>query len=91
MAWAEDMSVFFDDLDSVAATFPGGDVQGYLDDEYVEALGVAGVKPVFTCATVDVTSVTEGDAVTIGGVSYEVVIPQSDGTGLTKVVLKDLS
>ncbi len=88
MAWSEDFSVFFDDLDTVDATIGAGTVTGYLDDEYVEVDNMTGVMPVFTCATDDVLSVGQDDSVVASGTNYAVITNEPDGTGISKLILR---
>jgi len=49
---------------------------------------VAIQQPRFLCRTSDVSSATEGDAITILGVAYTIRIVQDDGTGMTTLVLE---
>jgi len=100
----EDVTTFFDENDfAVVATINNGEVLGILSQDWVEidtpmsllqgsknyVSGVAtGFKPVFDCATADVVSVEIGDTAVIGGVTYTIVYPQPDGTGMTRLVLR---
>lgn len=45
-------------------------------------------QPRLTCRTLDVSSAAEGDAVSVGGVSYKVSIVMADGTGITELMLE---
>lgn len=63
-------------------------VWAIVDNEYVEALGVAGTQPVATCRSTDVTAVTRATSVVRGGVTYRVANIESDGTGMTALRLE---
>ena len=88
---AADLDIFVDDQTgfAVTATIGGVEVTGILDNQYVEVLDSAGTHPVLTCKTADVAEATEGTAVIIAGVEYEVIVPQPDGTGITQLVLEE--
>ena len=69
----------------------GSDLPG--SSEFIEvdaggSVGVAIQQPRFLCRTDDVSSATEGDAITILGVAYTIRIVQDDGTGMTTFVLE---
>ena len=69
------------------------DISGIFDNEFIEVdaggtVGVAIQQPRFLCRTSDVSSATEGDAITILGVAYTIRIVQDDGTGMTTLVLE---
>ncbi len=83
------------DLDdfSVLASYDGGDIQGIFDNETVpvDAGGFAQVhqeQPRFTCRTVDVPSVAEGQPIVINGVTYAIKAWVHDGTGVTTLQLE---
>lgn len=88
MAVSEHLAGYFVDM-GVAATIGAGSVMGMFDDAYQDALGIGGSAPVFTCAASDVSSVTTGTALTIGGVGYTVASKQPDGTGIVRLVLQE--
>lgn len=96
---ATDRAVFvdIDDFGTAATYTPSGGlaatVNGIFDNEFIEVdagggVGVALNQPRFHCRTADVSSAAEGDAITIGGVSYTVRIVQDDGTGMTVLILE---
>lgn len=62
------------------------------DDEFREVSGgevdFALHQPKFMCRTVDVPAIAEGDAVVYNGISYEVTVVMTDGTGMTAVMLE---
>ena len=69
------------------------DIIGIFDNDFVEVdagggVGFALQQPRFLCRTDDVSSATEGDAITILGVAYTIRIVQDDGTGMTTLVLE---
>ena len=88
----DDLDLFFDlEALAVSATVGGATVSGIFDRPYKEDEMVAGYAPVLYCKTSAVTAVVEGTAVVIGGVNYEVAGIQPDGTGVTGLVLQDLT
>lgn len=90
MAFTEDFTAFFDTDDfAVDAQFAGTTIGGIFDESFIEVQGVEGLHPVFTCVLADVTGVSHGDALTIGGVTYHVHGVQRDGTGMVALILED--
>lgn len=96
---ADDRATFvnIDDFGVAASyTVQGGTattINGIFDNEHIEvdAAGTVGVsiqQPRFMCRTSDVSSATEGDAITINSIAYKVRIVQDDGTGMTNLVLE---
>ncbi len=96
---AADRLVFLnvDDFGTTASyTVQGGsavNIIGIFDNEFIEVdaggtVGVAIQQPRFLCRTSDISSATEGDAITILGVAYTIRIVQDDGTGMTTLVLE---
>lgn len=85
----DDLDLIFD-LSAFAreATVGGRTVNGIFDRPYKEETGISGFVPVLYCKSSDVATVAEGTAVVIDGVSYEVVVPQPDGSGVTALVLE---
>ena len=97
---ATELAVFFDaDEFGVAATYtPSGGstatVNGIFDNEFFEVeaggeIAVAMEQPRFTCRTSDVSTAAEGDSITINSIAYTVRVVQSDGTGVTVLVLEE--
>ena len=94
----EDIDDFFDTNDfAEEATYTpdGGDAQtvnGIFDLEYVDidvgGLPIAGLKATFTCSTDDIPGDSEGDALTVRGIDYTIMVCQPDGTGVTKLILE---
>lgn len=93
MAWAEDLTVFFNINEfAVEATILGGPVIGIFDNESVIVEGYTGAvestRPIFLCREANVSAVTHGTAVTINAVSYLVRGIRPDGTGLVRLILE---
>ncbi|PTR17498.1 hypothetical protein C8R31_101662 [Nitrosospira sp. Nsp2] len=89
MAFAEDLSVFFDtDEFADAVTYNGAPLAGIFDNAYFEGQGIQGSQPVFTCPTADVASARHGDLLVRAGVTYKVVGVEPDGTGITLLRLE---
>lgn len=97
---ATELAVFFDADDfGVAATYtPSGGspatINGIFDNEFFEVeaggeIAVAMEQPRFTCRTSDVSTAAEGDSITINSIAYTVRVVQSDGTGVTVLVLEE--
>jgi len=91
---ADDRTIFFDvdDFGTAATYTPSGGagvtVNGIFDNDFIEVDGGGGVgfamqQPRFVCRTADVSSATEGDALSVSG-----TIVQDDGTGLTTLILE---
>lgn len=89
MAFAEDFTDFLDtDGFAVVATFNGISVTGILDKEYVEIEGIESNKPVFLCASSDVAAYSRGAVIVVSGITYSLVTKETDGTGVTMVVME---
>lgn len=97
---ATELAVFFDADDfGVAATYtPSGGspatINGIFDNEFFEVeaggeIAVAMEQPRFTCRTSDVSTAAEGDSISINSIAYTVRVVQSDGTGVTVLVLEE--
>ena len=90
MPFVEDLSEFFDtDEHASAATYSGSTIKGIFKDEYVMVRGVESSVPVYVCAESDVPSVSNSSQIIINGVTYSVIEPQPDGTGLIRLVLNE--
>lgn len=99
MAFDENIDAFFDTDDfAVAATYtPSGGsastVNGIFDDEYFDevggSVGIEGSQPRFMCNLEDVSAVSQGDALSVGGITYQIVNVQKDGTGVVILVLEE--
>ena len=85
----EDLTEFFDG-DELAedATIGLKTVSGVMESQFIEALGIEGVRPVFTCAEVDVVGLNFKQTIKVKGITYKVAGVQPDGTGLTSLVLE---
>ena len=82
MAFGESLPGFFTDF-GVTATIGAASVRGIFDAPSAEMFGMGGSNPTFTCATADVVSIAEGQAVTINAVAYTVTAVKPDGTGVS--------
>lgn len=90
MAFTETIADFFSTDDfAVAATYDGSTVNGIFDHEYVEVENVEGERPVFLCASSDVSGAAHGESITIEGTAYTIAGIQPDGTGLTLLILSE--
>lgn len=81
----------FKRLANADATLNGVPVQGIFDAEYaLEDLGggVAASGPVFTLASSAVPANVAGATLVVGAVTYKVVEPMPDGTGVTVLRLR---
>ncbi len=87
--FTENLSEFFDPTEMADnATIGSTTVAGVFDNQFVEVLGIESLRAVFTCAQASVPSIAHGDALSIKSTSYKVVGVQSDGTGLTQLILE---
>ena len=97
---ATELAIFFDADDfGVAASYTpqGGSavtINGIFDNEFFEVaaggeVAVAMEQPRFACRTSDVSSAAEGDSITINSINYTIRVVQSDGTGVTVLVLEE--
>ncbi len=82
MAWEEDISIFFEDLDAVDGVYTPksgspSTVTGYFDAAYhlaqlLASVGIDSSSPMFGCQTSMVQSAVEGETLTIGGTIYNI-------------------
>lgn len=97
---ATELAIFFDADDfGVAASYTrqgqsAVTINGIFDNEFFEVeaggeVAVAMEQPRFACRTSDVSSATEGDTININSVNYTIRVVQSDGTGVTVLVLEE--
>lgn len=84
---------------AVSATYIAGKfgdrsvIKGIFDNETipVEAGGFVSVhqeQPRFTCRTIDVPNISEGEFLAVSGVEYRIVAWVHDGTGMTTLQLE---
>lgn len=90
--WWDDnseLAQFFDDSKGFAqsATFSSSTISVIFDNAFAEDLNVKGSLPVATCRSADVTTLSEGDTITISSTAYTVQEKKADGTGVTVLVL----
>ncbi len=101
MAFAEDLSAFFRDEDfGVSATLTPSSgsertIMGIFDAEYVAAeaggqVAISSNLPIFTCKTNDATNAADGTLV-VGGETYQIIEVRPDGTGVTILILEQVS
>ena len=90
----DDLGGFFNvDEFAHAATFSAlaEPVNGVYNNAYeaedVLDMEFSGTAPTFTCATSDLTGVSEGQQVTVAGILHRITDMQESGTGHTTVVL----
>jgi hypothetical protein len=84
----EHLDAYFADF-AIAATLPSSAVvRGLFDNGSGEALGMLGSEPRFTGKTIELTGLTYGASLSIGGTAYTVRENRPDGTGLTTLVLE---
>jgi hypothetical protein len=90
MAMTEDLSVFFDVAEFAdAATLNGVSVMGIFDAAYLqEEFGGSASTPAFTLASASVPAPVVGLLLVVNGVTYKVVEPMPDGTGITILRLR---
>lgn len=92
MAFTEDLTVFFNPAEFAdAATLNGVAVRGIFDNAYaLQDVGgeVYASGPVFTLASSAVPANVAGAVLVVGGVTYKVVEPMPDGTGVTVLRLR---
>lgn len=92
MPMLEDFTVFFNAAEFASpATLAGVAVTGIFDKDYIDldvGGSVAGSGPVFTLASGSVPANVAGAALVVGGVTYKVVEPMPDGTGVTMLRLR---
>lgn len=97
--FTEDLDEFLDanDFGETATYTPEGgqasSVTGIFDLTYVDInvggfAPISGLKAVFTCKAADIEDQPEGDAITVRGVAYTIVVTQPDGTGLVQLILE---
>lgn len=94
MAFAEDLSAFFDTDDfAEIVTYDGTQqIPAIFDAAFFEdvagRLGVESSKPACLVRSADVPTAAHGKTIKRGAVTYHVVGVQPDGTGLTLLVLE---
>jgi len=93
--FSEDLTAFFnlgehavEAIYRPAAGAPAVPVNGIFENGYLEALGMAGSQPEFTCPAAGVPAFSAGDVLEIGDTDYTVVGARGDGTGVTVLQLQ---
>ena len=95
------MTTFDDELSELAAEFldadiPGytigthstGDLSGIYTRRYVESDRISGVRPTFSIADGDAFLIAIDSTITVNEVSYFIREKQSDGAGITLLILE---
>ena len=95
------MTTFDDELSELAAEFldediPGytvgahstGDISGIYTRRYVESDRISGVRPTFSIADGDAFLIAIDSTITVNEVSYFIREKQSDGAGITLLILE---
>ena len=54
-----------------------------------ESVDVTGFQPMVHCRTQDITGIDTDDTIAVGGVTYNIIEIQDDGTGVTVLILQD--
>lgn len=54
-----------------------------------ESVDVTGFQPMVHCRTQDITGIDTDDTIAVGGVTYNIIEIQDDGTGVTELILQD--
>ena len=95
---AQDLENFFDtethgSTATVTINGTGSSINVIINKEYFaiagESVDIDGTQPVVTCRSSDVTGIDTDDTITVGGVTYNIVNIQPDGTGVTVLILQD--
>lgn len=95
MAFTEDLDAFLDEDEfAVAALYDGtASILGIFDNGYGEAplglVGVGGTEPRFRCKAADVDADPADKTLVIDGTSWTIVRGEPDGTGLTRLILRE--
>lgn len=86
---ASDRQAFMD-VFGTTAVVSGQTITAIFDDPHLNALEVRTSTPMLTCVTSDVLGVAHGDTVVVSSESFSgsVIDVQSDGTGITVLMLR---
>ncbi len=76
-------------LANVTATVGGASVSGIFDDAYADPLNFGASAPSLLCASADVSTRAQGDAVIVNAVNYTIAAIKPDGTGMTRLALAE--
>ena len=84
-----------DEFGASVATLDGVAIQGIFDAEYFEVqvggdVGTESSQPGFLCRDEDLPADPRGKTLIVDGVSWTVVTPEPDGTGMTALVLREV-
>lgn len=88
--FTEDLAVFFNTTEhATPGTLNGVAVSGIFGNGYLEQeLGGSGSAPTYTLASASVPANPVGLPLVVAGVTYKVVEPMPDGTGVTTLRLR---
>jgi len=92
MAFTEDLAVFINpDTPGYKLATIGGvpDIGCLFDNGFAAGLGMAGSDPSASLPSSLAASAAQGDAITVGGLSYTIAGIEPDGTGLTVFRLQE--
>jgi hypothetical protein len=91
--FTEPLTEFFRTADfAVAATVNGVlAVNGILDEDYVDPLGISASAPAFTCAVESWPSPLPGNTLAIGARTWTVLTVEPDGTGIQVLRLRKVT
>lgn len=89
MAYAEDLSPFFDpEMDGDTATLDGASVNGIYQNGFAEAFGMAGHDARFTLPEAATGTTNQASVLVVRGLTYRVRSVQPDGTGVCTLLLE---
>lgn len=89
MAMTEDMSAFFNTSEHAeTAIYKTQEIDGIFENQYVEVNGVQSLKPTFLIDDESVPTIKRGNALRIKDIEYSYIHQQSDGTGVTLLILE---
>jgi hypothetical protein len=94
MAFTENISTFFDPSMgfAVTATYDGTTSVNVIFDneyyEYADGVGVSAKQPIAYCSSSDIGDGSEGKTLLIGSTTYVIVTPETDGSGVTRLILR---
>jgi len=89
---ASDRAAMLADFGQIVS-FGSDSFNGIFDNDYraidaATGVAFASLDPRLVCRTADVSSIVEGDLLTISAASYKVVVIMPDGTGMTEFMLE---
>lgn len=94
----QDLENFFDtethgSVATVSIDGSDSSIKVIINKEYFaipgESVDVTGFQPMVHCRTQDITGIDTDDTIAVGGVTYNIIEIQDDGTGVTVLILQD--